>query len=58
MEHSPRPDIWRDRTLRRAFELMGGVPDIRLQPTEAGIATELLAEFAAMVALPAAASAA
>ncbi|HSM80345.1 MAG TPA: hypothetical protein VLS96_01605, partial [Nodosilinea sp.] len=32
IEHSKRPDIWRDRTLRRAFELMGGVPGIQLQP--------------------------
>ena len=54
IEHSPRPEIWRDRTLRRAFELFGGVPDIQLQPTRSAISSQLLAEFAAMVALPSA----
>jgi len=54
MEHSPRPEIWRDRTLRRAFELMGGVPDVQLQPTRSAISPQLLADFASMVALPAA----
>ncbi|HEX5817700.1 MAG TPA: hypothetical protein VFY20_02400, partial [Gemmatimonadales bacterium] len=54
LEHSPRPEIWRDRVLRRAFELMGGVPDIRLQPTQSAVSPQLLAEFASMVALPAA----
>jgi uncharacterized protein (DUF362 family) len=58
MEHSHRPDIWRDRTLRRAFELMGGVPDIQLQPTQSGISPQLLAELASMVALPTATRAA
>jgi len=58
MEHSHRPNIWRDRTLRRAFELMGGVPDIQLQPTQPSISPRLLAEFASMVALPAATRAA
>jgi uncharacterized protein (DUF362 family) len=52
MENSPLPDIWRDRTLVRAFELMGGVPDIQLQPTQPGLSPQLLAEFASMVALP------
>jgi uncharacterized protein (DUF362 family) len=52
IEHSPRPEIWRDRTLRRAFELMGGVPNIQLQPTQSTISPQLLAEFASMVALP------
>ena len=52
MEHSPRPEIWRDRTLRRAFELLGGVPNIQLQPTRSSISPQLLAEFASMVALP------
>ena len=54
MEHSDRPDIWRDRTLRRAFELMGGVPGIQLRPTQSTISPQLLAEFSSMVALPAA----
>ena len=54
MEHSQQPDIWRDRTLRRAFELMGGVPDIQLRPTQSTISPQLLAEFSSMVALPAA----
>ena len=58
MEHSHQPNIWRDRTLRRAFELMGGVPDIQLQPTQPSISPQLLAELAAMVALPAATRAA
>jgi uncharacterized protein (DUF362 family) len=53
IEHSPQPDIWRDRTLRRAFEIMGGVPDIRLHPTQPTISPQLLAEFSSMVALPA-----
>ena len=52
MEHSPRPEIWRDRTLRRAFELFAGVPTIELQPTQSSISPQLLAEFASMVALP------
>lgn len=52
MEHSRRPDIWRDRTLRRAFELMGGVPDIQLLPTQSTISPKLLTEFSSMVALP------
>lgn len=52
IKHSPLPNIWRDRTLRRAFELMGGVPDIQLQPTQPNISPQLLAEFASMVALP------
>jgi hypothetical protein len=34
IKHSPQPDIWRDRTLQRAFQLMGGVPNIQLQPTQ------------------------
>jgi uncharacterized protein (DUF362 family) len=58
MEHSHLPNIWRDRTLRRAFELMGGVPDIQLQPTQSDISPQLLAELASMVALPAATRAA
>ena len=52
MENSPLPNIWRDRTLTRAFELMGGIPDIQLQSTQPGISPQLLAELAAMVALP------
>jgi len=52
MKHSQRPDIWSDRTLRRAFELMGGVPDIRLLPTNSDISSQLLAELASMVTLP------
>ncbi|WOD37052.1 DUF362 domain-containing protein [Nodosilinea sp. E11] len=58
MEHSKRPDIWRDRTLQRAFELMGGVPAIQLQPTQSGLSPQLLAELADLVALPAATRAA
>jgi uncharacterized protein (DUF362 family) len=58
MEHSPQPDIWRDRTLWRAFDLMGGVPAIQLQPTQPSISPQLLAEFASMVALPGATRAA
>ncbi len=58
MERSPLPNIWRDRTLRRAFELMGGVPDIQLQPTQSSISPQLLAELASMVALPTATRAA
>jgi uncharacterized protein (DUF362 family) len=54
MENSPLPNIWRDRTLRRAFELTGGVPNIQLRPTQPTISPELLAEFSSMVALPAA----
>jgi uncharacterized protein (DUF362 family) len=50
MEHSPQPEIWRDRILRRAFALMGGVPTIQLQPTQPSISPQLLAEFASMVA--------
>lgn len=49
MKHFPRPDIWHDRTLRRAFELMGGVPDIQLQPTQPSISPQLLAELTSMV---------
>lgn len=49
MKHFPRPDIWHDRTLRRAFELMGGVPDIQLQPTQPSISPQLLAELISMV---------
>ena len=26
IKHSPEPDIWRDRTLQRAFQLLGDVP--------------------------------
>ena len=52
MENSPLPNIWRDRTLVRACELMGGVPDIQLQPTQSGISLQLLDELASMVALP------
>lgn len=58
MQHSPLPDIWRDRTLIRACELLGGVPAVELQPTQATIAPPLLAELAAMVALPTATRAA
>jgi uncharacterized protein (DUF362 family) len=58
MEHSSRPDIWRDRTLQRAFELMGGVPDIQVQPTQPSISPQLLAELTSMVALPTATRAA
>jgi hypothetical protein len=58
MENSPLPNIWRDRTLMRAFELMGGIPDIQLQSTRPGISPQLLAELAAMVALPVATRAA
>lgn len=58
MENSPLPNVWRDRTLLRACELMGGVPDIQLQPTQASISPQLLAELSSMVALPAATRAA
>jgi uncharacterized protein (DUF362 family) len=50
MQNSPLPNIWRDRTLMRAFELMGGIPDIQLQPTQSSISPQLLAELASMVA--------
>ncbi|MGA9379910.1 MAG: DUF362 domain-containing protein [Phormidium sp.] len=52
MQNSPLPNIWRDRTLVRACELMGGFPDIQLQPTQSGISLQLLEELASMVALP------
>ncbi len=52
MENSPLPNIWRDRTLRRAFELMGGIPDIQLQPTQSAISPQLLAELAEIGTLP------
>jgi uncharacterized protein (DUF362 family) len=58
MENSPLPNIWRDRTLRRAFELMGGIPDIQLQPTQSSISPQLLAELTSMVTLPSATRAA
>jgi uncharacterized protein (DUF362 family) len=58
MENSPLPNIWRDRTLQRAFELMGGIPDIQLQPTQSSISPQLLAELSSMVTLPAATRAA
>lgn len=52
MENSPLPDIWRDRTLMRAFELMGGIPDIQLLPTQSSLSPQLLAELYAMATLP------
>lgn len=52
MENSPLPNIWRDRTLMRACELMGGIPNVQLQPTQSSILPQLLAELASMVALP------
>lgn len=58
MENSPLPNLWRDRTLVRACELMGGVPDIQLQPTQPSFSPQLLAELDSMVALPTATSAA
>jgi len=58
IKHSPLPNIWRDRTLLRACELMGGVPTVQLQPTQSSIAPQLLDELASMVALPAATRAA
>ena len=58
MENSPLPNIWRDRTLIRACELMGGVPTVQLQPTQSSISPQLLAELSSMVALPAATRAA
>lgn len=58
IKHSPQPDIWRDRTLQRAFQLMGGVPNIQLQPTQPNLAPQTLAELADLVALPAATRAA
>jgi uncharacterized protein (DUF362 family) len=51
MENSPLPNIWRDRTLIRACELMGGVPTVQLQPTQSSISPQLLAELASMVTL-------
>ena len=51
MENSPLPNIWRDRTLIRACELMGGVPTVRLQPTQPSISPQLLAELDSMVTL-------
>jgi len=51
MENSPLPNIWRDRTLIRACELMGGLPTVQLQPTQPSISPQLLAEFASMVTL-------
>jgi uncharacterized protein (DUF362 family) len=51
MENSPLPNIWRDRTLIRACELMGGLPTVQLQPTQSNISPQLLAEFASMVTL-------
>ncbi|HIK17387.1 MAG TPA: DUF362 domain-containing protein [Leptolyngbyaceae cyanobacterium M33_DOE_097] len=58
MEHSPLPNIWRDRTLIRACELMGGVPDVQLRPTQSSISPQLIAELASMVTLPTATRAA
>jgi hypothetical protein len=58
MANSPLPNIWRDRTLIRACELMGGVPTVQLQPTQSSISPQLLAELASMVALPSATRAA
>jgi uncharacterized protein (DUF362 family) len=58
MENSPLPNIWRDRTLMRAFELMGGVPHIQLQPTQPSISPQLLAELDSRVTLPTATRAA
>jgi uncharacterized protein (DUF362 family) len=52
IEHSPLPNIWRDRTLIRACELMGGVPTVQLQPTQSTLSPQLLDELASMVALP------
>jgi len=52
MENSPLPNIWRDRTLMRAFELMGGIPTIQLQPTQPSISPQLLAELSSRVTLP------
>jgi uncharacterized protein (DUF362 family) len=58
IKHSPQPDIWRDRTLQRAFQLMGGVPNIQLQPTQPSLSPQTLADLAELVALPAATRAA
>ena len=58
IKHSPQPGIWRDRTLRRAFEIMGGVPNIHFQPTQPSLSPQTLAELADLVALPAATRAA
>lgn len=52
MANSPLPNIWRDRTLIRACELMGGVPTVQLQPTQSSISPQLLAELSSMVTLP------
>ncbi|MDX2231576.1 MAG: DUF362 domain-containing protein [Leptolyngbyaceae cyanobacterium bins.349] len=52
IKHSPLPNIWRDRTLQRACELMGGVPTIQLHATQPSISRQLLAELESMVALP------
>jgi uncharacterized protein (DUF362 family) len=51
MENSPLPNIWRDRTLIRACELMGGLPTIQLQPTQPSISPQLLTELSSMVTL-------
>ena len=58
IKHSPQPDIWRDRTLQRAFQLMGGVPNIQLQPTQPNLSPQTLTELTDLVALPAATRAA
>lgn len=58
MENSPLPNIWRDRTLQRAFELVGGIPEIQLRPTQSSISPQLLAELDSIVALPTATRAA
>jgi hypothetical protein len=44
--------IWDDRVLRRAFEIFGGVPRLRLIETNSGVPTELMRRLTAMTTIP------
>jgi uncharacterized protein (DUF362 family) len=44
--------IWDDRVLRRAFEIFGGVPQLRLIEANSGVPTELRRRLTTMTTIP------
>lgn len=44
--------VWDDRVLRRAFELFGGVPQLRMVEANSNVPTELRRRLATMTTLP------
>lgn len=52
LERNDLETIWDDRVLRRAFQISGGIPRVRLVEANTGVPKDLRRTLAAMTALP------